>query len=372
MPHRAVIKQDRDTTKVRVVFDASSSASGEPSLNDVVHVGPNLNPEILHLLIKFRSEAVALVADIEKAFLQISLPERDRDALRFLWYVTTPKIGQPLPAIEVLRMTRVPFGAAGSPFLLAATIRYHFRRMSDMYPDTCKLLAESFYVDYLATSISTVQEAKRLWKESVDILEDCGMRLRKWRTNDELLRGMFRDLYNGDDSIRQTETKVLGLISDTDSDALRISLKSVLEFLHTAHDTKRTVLQATARVFDPLGFLAPFVITAKVMFQRLWQKGIRWDEVLPPDILEDWHSWCRELPKANDLCIPRRIKRTGTVRQQTLHVFCDASPQAYGAVIYVRTIQESSLCTVRLVVAKSRVAPSKTVSLPRRNCWGRY
>ncbi|XP_064461678.1 uncharacterized protein LOC135371619 [Ornithodoros turicata] len=171
MPHRAVIKQDRDTTKVRVVFDASSSASGEPSLNDVVHVGPNLNPEILHLLIKFRSEAVALVADIEKAFLQISLPERDRDALRFLWYVTTPKIGQPLPAIEVLRMTRVPFGAACSPFLLAATIRYHFRRMSDMYPDTCKLLAESFYVDDLATSISTVQEAKRLWKESVDILK---------------------------------------------------------------------------------------------------------------------------------------------------------------------------------------------------------
>ncbi|XP_064461677.1 uncharacterized protein LOC135371618 [Ornithodoros turicata] len=106
------------------------------------------------------------------------------------------------------------------------------------------------------------------------------------------------------------------------------------------------------------------------MFQRLWQKGIRWDEVLPPDILEDWHSWCRELPKANDLCIPRRIKRTGTVRQQTLHVFCDASPQAYGAVIYVRTIQESSLCTVRLVVAKSRVAPLKTVSLPRLELLG--
>ncbi|XP_064482937.1 uncharacterized protein LOC135395776 [Ornithodoros turicata] len=313
---------------------------------------------------------MALVANIENAFLQISLAERDRDALRFLWYVTTPKIGQPLSATEVLRMTREPFGAACSPFLLAATIRYHFRMISDKYPDTCRLLSESFYVDDLATSVSTVQEAKRLWKESVDILEDCGMRLRKWRTNDELLRGMFRDLYNGDDSIRQTETKVLGPIWDTDSDALRISLKSVLEFLHTAHDTKRTVLEATVRVFDPLGFLAPFAITAKVMFQRLWQKGILWGEVLQPDILEDWHTWCRELPKANDLCIPRGIKYTGPPRHQTLHVFCDASPQAYGAVIYVRSIQESSLCTVRLVGAKSRVASLKTVSLPRPELLG--
>ena len=84
LPHHAVVRHDKDTTKVRVVYDPFAKSNG-PSLNDCLHVGPKFNQKINELLFRFRSYPVALVADIEKAFLMISVDPNDRDVLRFLW-----------------------------------------------------------------------------------------------------------------------------------------------------------------------------------------------------------------------------------------------------------------------------------------------
>lgn len=111
IPHQAVIRQDSQTTKLRVVFGASSSAEECSSLNGTLCSGPNLNPDLTDFLIKFRTQNVAIVANIEKPLLQVTLKEEDRNALRFLWYETTPQPGQPLPLEVTWRMTRVPFGA---------------------------------------------------------------------------------------------------------------------------------------------------------------------------------------------------------------------------------------------------------------------
>lgn len=81
MPHHAVIRSDSTTTKVRVVLDASSHRPGATSLNDHVEKGPKLVADLVKLLIRFRLYRVAMTADIEKAFLQISVREEDRDAL---------------------------------------------------------------------------------------------------------------------------------------------------------------------------------------------------------------------------------------------------------------------------------------------------
>lgn len=78
LPHHAVLREDKVTTKLRVVFDASSHEDGSPSLNDCLLTGPNLNPDLMSVLIKFRLHEVAYMADIKKAFLQTSLSERDR------------------------------------------------------------------------------------------------------------------------------------------------------------------------------------------------------------------------------------------------------------------------------------------------------
>ena len=119
LPHRTVVRLDRDTTKVRVVYDASSKVFG-PSLNYCLHIGPSLNPLLFDILLRFRVREVALTADIEKAFLNIEIDPEHRDFVRFLWVEDPNKES---PEVMVLRFARVVFGVNESPFILNATIR---------------------------------------------------------------------------------------------------------------------------------------------------------------------------------------------------------------------------------------------------------
>ena len=121
LPHHAVVREDKATSKVRIVYDASARSTG-PSLNDCLHTGPNFGQHIFDILLRFRIHSVALAGDIEKAFLMINVDERDLDVLRFLWIRSNSV--QP-PEIIALRFTRVVFGVNCSPFLLNATIRHH-------------------------------------------------------------------------------------------------------------------------------------------------------------------------------------------------------------------------------------------------------
>ena len=124
LPHHAVIRTDKETTKIQIVYDASAKSSG-CSLNDCLHVGPKFEQRILDILLRFRSFTVALAADIEKAFLQVSVCEDDRDALQFLW---VDDAISSKPNVRILRFARVVFGVSSSPFLLNATFRYHLER----------------------------------------------------------------------------------------------------------------------------------------------------------------------------------------------------------------------------------------------------
>ena len=85
LPHRAVIREDKQTTKPRAVFNASAKNAG-PSLNDCMYKGPCLIPLSYDMLLRLRINNVATVADIKQAFLQISVVPMDRDYLRFLWW----------------------------------------------------------------------------------------------------------------------------------------------------------------------------------------------------------------------------------------------------------------------------------------------
>ena len=112
LPHHPVVREDKQTTKVRIVYDASAKSTG-PSLNDCLHAGPSLISEIPDVLMRFRYHRVALVADIEKTFLMVQVAEADRDVLRFLW-IDDPTSAD--PNIVVKRFNRVVFGITSSPF----------------------------------------------------------------------------------------------------------------------------------------------------------------------------------------------------------------------------------------------------------------
>ena len=108
------VRQNKQTTKVRVVYDASARTTG-PSLNDCLHVGPKLNTKIFDILLRFRIHRIAIIADIEKAFLMISVAKKDRDVLRFLWYKDV--YADQLDLME-LRLARVVFGVSSAPSCL--------------------------------------------------------------------------------------------------------------------------------------------------------------------------------------------------------------------------------------------------------------
>ncbi|XP_064481411.1 uncharacterized protein LOC135394547 [Ornithodoros turicata] len=365
LPHHAVIRRERETTKVRIVFDASSKSPGFLSLNDVLHAGPNLNSDILSLLLSFRMHPIALVSDIEKAFLQIGLHKQDTDALRFLWYSTTPVTGQTLPDIETWRMTRVPFGARSSPFLLSATIRHHLRQSEGDYPEAAALLQDHFYVDDLVVSVETSSDAEILYQDTLRIFEAAGMNVKKWVTNDGcLLRQMFNDGSTTVETTQDHTKKVLGLVWDVHNDKLRCPLAAILDFVANETNDKRHILQSVSRMYDPFGLLAPFTITGKILLQRIWEAELDWDDPLPEDIQSVWKEWCVGVSELEQLSLPRFLGYSCTATPRKMHVFADASPYAYGAVIYVEASSSGS-SSMEFLVSKSRVAPIKRQTLPR-------
>ncbi|XP_064480512.1 uncharacterized protein LOC135394016 [Ornithodoros turicata] len=369
MPHQAVIREGASTTKLRVVFDASSHDAKAKSLNDNLESGPNLNCDLVALLLNFRKYRVAMVADIEKAFLQIGVTDADRDALRFLWLKEAPTHDQPLPDIETYRMTRVPFGTTSSPFLLAATLQHHLRSLKDEYPVTCTLLSESLYVDDLLVGAADEGSAEKLYREAKSIFQTASMKLHKWASNSPTMRNLFEEEATA--AMPQGQVagvlKVLGLSWNPATDNLTFAVDSVRQISEQRKDTKRFVLQTAARLYDPMGLISPFLVTAKLCFQRTWRLKLGWDEILPDDIRHQWADWCDDLRHLSRIQVPRFYEYglSDVADSRVLHVFADASTAAYGAVVYLCVRDLTGRTTTTLVLAKSRIAPLKQLTLPR-------
>ncbi|XP_040077657.1 uncharacterized protein LOC120849489 [Ixodes scapularis] len=169
-----------------------------------------------------------------------------------------------------------------------------------------------------------------------------------------------------------TDTKVLGMHWNTEEDTLKLSLTSTLNFLKTKLSTKRYVLQAANRIYDIMGLLSPFTIRVKIMFQKLWELKIGWDNSLPENIQQEWNTWCNEIPQLQVISISRFLfeELRDTTLFYELHVFTDASPKAYGAVVYLRTSDSENTVEIHLLLAKARVAPLKKLTLPRLELMG--
>lgn len=142
LPHHAVVRQDKATTKLRIVYDASARTSG-PSLNNCLHVGPKFGRSIFDILLRFRIHQVALAGDIEKAFLMVAVEERDRNSLRFLRSLNPEDED---PEVIILRFALVVFGVTSSPFLLNA-INHHMEMYRDRDPLFVDKFLSSIYVD---------------------------------------------------------------------------------------------------------------------------------------------------------------------------------------------------------------------------------
>ena len=148
--------------KVRIVFNASARLKGQPCLNDILYKGPYLNSELYNLLLQFRVYRIEITGDIEKAYLQISVDEKDRDLLRFLWFKNL--FNEHEVELCKYRFTRVMFGEICSQFLLNATIENHVSKYAVLETEFVKKVRKKFYVDDLNTGINSVKEGVELVK----------------------------------------------------------------------------------------------------------------------------------------------------------------------------------------------------------------
>ena len=130
-------------------------------------------------------------------------------------------------------------------------------------------------------------------------------------------------------------------------------------------------MKVTARIFDPLGLISPFIIKLKVLFQALCAESVKWDEPLQDKALEQWNCFVSEARALSQLSVPRCYFLSNAVPTQVeLHGFSDASEQAFAAAIYLRAIYRDGSITTRLVASKTRVAPMKKQSIPRLELLG--
>ena len=353
MPLWPVVPETAVSSKVRPVFDASVRGYNGVSLNDCMEVGPNLLSNLTEILLRFRRWCIGISSDVEKAFLQISVSEGDQDVHRFLWNLGGET--------KHMSFRRVPFGNCASPFLLNGTIPHHLAK----FPNSRVIeeLKDNLYIDDWLTGADSAEEGCKLIQEASDVMNQAAMPLAKWVSNSlavaEVLHREFKDKFIDAESV-----KVLGMKWLATSDAFSFSIASLPDGLCI---TKQIVLSYLSRLFDPLVIAAPYVMGIKCLFQDLWRAGFQWDVELLSEFRVQFLRWVDGLQVLQQWSIPCSYTGTGwsNIRGLALHAFGDASPRGYGACVYLVAEKEDGSVVPSLVIAKSRLAPLKTVTLPR-------
>ena len=370
IPHQVVIKEESTSTKIRLVFDGSAAEKGKKSINDRLEKGPILQPVLNSILLRFRLHKIALTSDVRKMYLMIGIAEDDRDKLRFFWKNRETK------EVEVYRSCVLPFGLRCSPFLAVGTVQHHLLKYEADYPSLVKEMIESTYIDDMMTGTETEDEALEIYRSSCKIMKEASMDLRKWNTNNAKLKRLFEK--DGvaaatnktiSDDVEDTY-KLLGITYNPEEDQFQFNVQEIVNKAqkNQTRITKRVILSTSPMLYDPIGWLNPFIITVKLIIQSLWERGVEWDEAVPPDIEKKWNKWIEELSYIQSLKIPRRYNNSHNPvdhSRSELHTFGDASESAYAAVTYLKTYDTEGDSEVKLMYCKSKVAPIKKVTLPR-------
>ncbi|XP_003741882.1 uncharacterized protein LOC100901297 [Galendromus occidentalis] len=333
LPLLPVIKRNSDAeiVKVRVVKDAGARRRDEAALNDVLICGDNLLPDVVQVLLRFRQGDIAIVSDIEKAFLQYKIHPDHRTFLRFFWPLGISR--NPRAPIREFWSTVLDFGIISSPFIHCAGIKYHIGQLIEQHPERSSLLRDidrNFYMDDLVASTNSVSEGREIFEFMFDAFSAGGFKLRRWATNDSVLAAEMRKADRDSDiqtiSDQPSDFKFLGVSWNQPLDNLYIGVQSALDTLSSNPPSKRTLLRGTAQVFDPLGFISPVTIKAKTLLQSLWRQKINWDDLLVRENLESFEDFTSTLGEARSVLINRNLLASRPVTKRELHAFC-ATPR---------------------------------------------
>ncbi|XP_055633964.1 uncharacterized protein LOC129774271 [Toxorhynchites rutilus septentrionalis] len=329
LPHHPVVKESSSTTKVRVVFDGSAKTSSGHSLNEALLVGPVVQDELITIVLRFRQFPIALVADIDKMYRQVSLHPDDRPLQRIFWRFNS------IEPIKAYELSTITYGLAPSSFLATRTLQQVVENEGSNFPEASRVVKKDVYVDDLISGENTVERTIQLQRDLMELLQRGGFRLRKWVSNSlEVLSAIPGEL-QGTRSPMQFDPKetikTLGICWEPETDTLCFNVSVNPK---NSMATKREILSTIAQLYDPLGIVSPVIVQAKILMQQLWLLCLGWDDEITPDL----HQY---------------------------HTFADASKDAYGACLYIRSEDANGNVKVKLLTSKSKVTPLKPISIPR-------
>ena len=364
IPHHGIYHPQKPH-KIRVVFDCSAKFQNT-SLNEHLLSGPDLTNTLVGVLCRFRKGHVAIMCDIERMFHQFHVAPEDQDYLRFLWW-EGGNLDQPP---SVFRMRVHLFGAASSPGCANFGLKHLAAQgKSKFSPATVKFIQRNFYVDDGLTSVDSDQEAVQLVREARELCRTGNLHLHKFISNSQVVIATIpkeecaASATDLDLALGEPKTeRALGVQWCVTSDTFRFRV-----VVKNNPFTRRGVLSTVASIFDPLGFVSPFILVGKRILQRMCQEKLGWDEPLPEDLKPQWEAWLRDLQNLSAIKIPRcYVPLTfNKDRQYELHSFSDASVDGYGMCSYLRTVTKSGEVQCTLVMGKARVAPTKVMTIPR-------
>jgi hypothetical protein len=179
LPHHPVIRNSSTTTKMRVVFDGSAKSSSGLSLNDLLHVGPTVQPDLYSIVLWFRTHHICFTADIAKIYRQVLIHPDNRDLQRILWRYS------PDEPIKEYQLNTVTYGTSSAPFLATRCLNKLADDNQDKDPEVSQAIHNDFYVDDLLSGSSTIEEAIHLRDGITSLLQTAGFELRKWASNSE-------------------------------------------------------------------------------------------------------------------------------------------------------------------------------------------
>lgn len=359
IPHHPVVRDDRTTTKVRLVLDASAETSTNVSLNDCLHTGPNLQSDLLTIIFHFRLFPVAITADIRQMYLRILVSPEFHRYLRILYRFSDEDEPQ------IFEYNRVCFGLKCSPYLAIRTIKQLIIDEGSAYPVASEIVSRNLYMDDLGTSVMDDATAIELSRDLINLFLKAGLELVKFSSNSRALLETIPEEHRLSASVDISETdelKILGLrwcpFEDQFSITVNLDPHNIV--------TKRTILSTIAKLWDLVGIAAPIVLHAKLFIKSLWLLKLDWDDQPPASICKQWFQFKSELPLLQELRIPRHLGINSDDCVVNLIGFSDASTAAYGAVVYMCVSHPSFAHNiVNILCAKSKVSPVKVQTLAR-------
>ncbi|XP_051167305.1 uncharacterized protein LOC127285366 [Leptopilina boulardi] len=357
IPHQPVFREASQTTKMRAVFNASAPSTNGTSLNDHMRIGQKLQTNLFNVLVHWRVFKYVYTADIARMYRQILINLDDVDYQRILWR-SSPD--QPISEYQLLTVT---YGTRSPPYLALRVLKQLVIDEGLAFPLASYVLKNNIYIDDAMFGGSSKREAKESRDEFIALLRKGHFTPRKWSSNCPQL---LSDIDPSDHGLAWSSPlnallKKTRLEWNPTYDQFQFTVKSIeLEVI-----TKRTILSVLAKLYDPVGWLSPIIITGKIIMQNLWRNQCSWDDNLDIETVSTWTDYVNSLNDINELTIPRWLQLHPDNLEVQIHGFADASEVAYGAVLYLRVTLSSHEVITQIITSKTKVAPVKQISIPR-------